>query len=201
MPADVQAEGGGLRVKYRTIVADPPWKIMGGPLRGLGRHFQADAQPSSHPLPYPTMSVDEIAALCIPAEDDAHLYLWTINHYVEDAYRVARVWGFKPSTLIVWAKNPMGGGLGGAWGISTEYVLFARRGTLKHTGRLTGTWFNWRRPYGVKGPQHSAKPEGFYDCVEQVSPGPYLELFARRHRLGWDVWGDEVTPDVELVEV
>jgi N6-adenosine-specific RNA methylase IME4 len=28
--------------------------------------------------------------------------------------------------------------------------------------------------------------------VEAVSPGPRLELFARRARPGWTVWGNEV---------
>ena len=33
----------------------------------------------------------------------------------------------------------------------------------------------------------------FYEIVEQASPGPYLELFARRDRAGWTSWGNEVT--------
>ena len=59
-------------MKYRTIVADPPWEVMGGPPWGGG---------SSKPLPYPTMTVDEIAALPVRelVERQAHLYLWTIN--------------------------------------------------------------------------------------------------------------------------
>lgn len=191
-------------MKYRTIVADPPWDVKAGPGGGAyvcenGRQLWQQVTTPSRPLPYPSMSVDEIAALEVPAEPDAHLYLWTINRYVDHAYRVARSWGFEPSTLIVWAKTPMGGGLGGAWGISTEFVLFARRGALPAIGRVTGTWFNWKRPYDARGkPHHSAKPEGFYGLVEQVSPGPYLEMFARRHRLGWDVWGDEVDSDLAL---
>jgi hypothetical protein len=52
-------------------------------------------------------------------------------------------------------------------------------------GRAPGRWFQWPRG------KHSAKPEAFLDLVESVSPGPYLELFARRNRLGWDTWGNE----------
>jgi len=58
--------------------------------------------------------------------------------------------------------------------------------------RHPSTWWNW--PVG----KHSEKPEAFQDLVEQVSSGPYLELFARRRRLGWDVWGNEVDNDVEI---
>jgi N6-adenosine-specific RNA methylase IME4 len=192
--------------KYRTIVADPPWEVKAGPGGGGGyvvedgRQVWQQVTTPTRNLPYPTLDIDAIAALVPPAEANAHLYLWTINAYVEASYGIARAWGFKPSTLIVWAKNPMGGGLGGAWGITTEYVLFARRGTLTHTGRVTGTWFNWKRAYNERGkPKHSAKPPAFLDLVEQVSPGPYLEMFARSNRLGWDTWGDEALCHVNLV--
>lgn len=184
---------------YRTIVADPPWKVKAGPSAGPytldengEQHWDKIVRPSRE-LTYPSMTLDEIKAIDIPAAEDAHLYLWTINAYIDKAYEVAIAWGFKPSTLLVWAKNPMGGGLGGAWGISTEYVLFARRGSLAATGRVTGTWFNWKRPYDERGkPKHSAKPEEFQDLVETVSPGPYLEMFARRERAGWRCVGNEV---------
>jgi N6-adenosine-specific RNA methylase IME4 len=55
------------------------------------------------------------------------------------------------------------------------------------------TWFQW--PRGA----HSAKPEAFLDLVEQVSPGPYLEMFARRARFGWDYWGDESLGTAKMV--
>jgi N6-adenosine-specific RNA methylase IME4 len=181
-------------VKYRTIVADPPWTVMGGSLRrgvGEGWKFQPGMQ-VSQALPYPTMTVQEITALpvCDLAEEDAALYLWTINAYVEQSYAIARAWGFKPSTLLVWAKNPMGGGLGGAYGITTEYCLYARKGSPLER-KTTGTWFNWKRHYVNGKPSHSSKPDAFYDLVQQVNDGPYVELFARRHRFFWDVWGDE----------
>ncbi len=141
------------------------------------------------------MTVEAIAALPVGdiSAPNAHLYLWTINRYLEDAFAVARAWGFQYSTTLVWAKKPMGGGLGGAYGISTEYCLFCRRGKLASNDRVTGTWFGWKRPYDNRGkPKHSAKPPAFMEMVEKVSPGPYVELFARETRTGWDSWGNEV---------
>ena len=177
---------------YRTIVADPPWKVNTGPSWGTPRTGPRNTR--SHALEYPTMSVGEIKQLRVDdfAEDDAHLYLWTINRYVEDAYDVARAWGFKPSTLLTWVKPRKGKGLGGAYSLTTEFCLFARRGSLKPLDRFPESAFHFPRH------RHSQKPEGFQDIVEQVSPGPYLELFARRQRLGWDVWGNEVDSDVEM---
>lgn len=58
--------------------------------------------------------------------------------------------------------------------------------------RVDTRWFVW--PRGA----HSAKPEAFLDMVERVSPGPYLELFARRARFGWDYAGDGSLGTVEI---
>jgi N6-adenosine-specific RNA methylase IME4 len=133
------------------------------------------------------MSLQDIKDLPVEAlvGGECHLYLWTINRFVEDAYDVARAWGFRPSTLLTWCKDPIGIGPGEWFSITTEYVLFARRGSIRPARRYPTTWFNWPRR------SHSTKPEAFLDLVEQVSPGPYLELFARRARFGWDYWGLE----------
>lgn len=153
-------------------------------------------------MPYATMTVDEIAALPVDRLADqagCHLYLWTTNGFLGPAFRVLETWGFNYSTTIVWAKKPMGGGLGGNFGISTEFVLYARRGNLSALSRVTGTWFTWKRPYDHRGkPMHSAKPEGFYLMAEGVSPGPRLDMFARRIRMGWDSWGDQAPGSIEL---
>lgn len=192
---------------YRTIVADPPWAVVGaGPCGPFGSRFDGaqDRSLESRPMPYATLSDAAICAMPVSdlALPDAHLYLWATNGKVEAAYAVARAWGFHPSTLLVWAKNPMGGGLGGAFGISTEFVIFARRGKLKTNARIGRTWFNWKRPYSESGkPKHSAKPAELQAMVETVSPGPYLELFARRPRAGWSVWGNEVASDVAMTVV
>lgn len=186
---------------YETIVADPPWKVSAG--RTIGRYEMRDGKQlfgvrdnAARKLAYPSMSVEQIAALQLPAARDAHLYLWTVNKYLRDAFDVAQSWGFKFSTLLVWAKNPMGGGLGGdAFGLSTEFCLFCRRGTLAAKERIGSTWFNWKRPYKNGFPNHSAKPPEFYALVERVSPAGYLEMFARTKRNGWHAWGDEIESD------
>lgn len=100
---------------------------------------------------------------------------------------------------MVWAKNPMGGGLGGNYRITTEFLIFATRGSLKAKSSHIGTWFNYKREYDERGkPQHSRKPALFHNLIEKVSPGPYLELFARRPRDGWDVFGDQVADSITL---
>lgn len=165
---------------FKTIVADPPWDVMRGP--------DYNSNGPSKPLPYPTMTLAEIEDMPVSgvAAKDAHLYIWTINKYIEQTYAIARAWGFKPSCLLTWAKKPHGIGIGGTYVQTTEHVLFARRGTCKALRRVDSTWWTWPRG------RHSAKPEAFQDMVETVSPGPRLELFARRERPGWTVWGNEV---------
>jgi N6-adenosine-specific RNA methylase IME4 len=172
---------------YRTILADPPWNVkrLESPgAKGFGTQSEIL---HSIALPYSTMTVTEIAALQVPAERDAHCYIWTINKYVRDTYAIMEAWDFEPSTLLTWAKAPMGLGLGGTFCNSAEFVLFGRRGSLRATSRIDRTWWQWKRG------KHSAKPEAFQDIVEQVSPGPYLELFARRPRLGWTTLGNELS--------
>jgi N6-adenosine-specific RNA methylase IME4 len=180
-------------MKYRTIVADPPWAVGDLPIGRIPRGAAHDGRKT--PTPYSCMGLEEISQLPVAslAQTSAHLYLWTINSYIPDAYEIARAWGFKPSTLLVWAKTPMGLAPGGTWASNVEYVLFARRGSLPTNRRYDSRWFNWPRTT-----VHSKKPDAFMDMVEMTSPGPYLELFARRNRLGWDTWGNEALEMVEL---
>ena len=176
---------------FRCIVADPPWELKMGRVRTNSVGRWAGYQRIKD-LPYPTLTVEEITRLAPPVTDDAHLYLWTINKYVTEAYEIARAWGFRPATLLVWTKTPMGLGLGGTFCNVTEFCLFARRGNLRAKRRIDRTWWNWTRG------RHSAKPEAFFDIVKSVSPGPYLEMYARKPRPGWSVWGNEVSNDLQI---
>jgi N6-adenosine-specific RNA methylase IME4 len=167
----------GLTPPYSTIVADPPWLYkQGGPTTGFA---------PLRPPPYSMMTVDEIAALPVGdlAAESAHLYLWTTNAYLRASFDLAESWGFRHSQTLTWCKPRRGIGPGGAFSNTTEFVLFCRRGTLAPTSRVDTTWWTWPRG------RHSVKPSAFLDLVEAVSPGPYVELFARAPRLGWDSWG------------
>lgn len=188
--------------KYRTIVADPPWHYEPFPV-GAGqakayaerRGERYDAK-RAKPMPYSTLSVAEIAGLPVleMAEADAHCYLWTTNRYLRSGFDVLGAWGFRYSQALAWCKTPMGLGPGATYANTLEFVLLGKRGSLAPFRRWDTAWFNWPR----LGRQHSRKPEAFLDLVEQVSPGPYLELFARRARFGWDYWGDESLGTAEV---
>ena len=88
--------------KYQVIYADPPWEVKAGPPWASGGN--------SRPLVYPTMTLEEIKRLPVKelAEKDAHLYLWTINKYLKEAYDVAESWGFKVSCALTLVKPPHG---------------------------------------------------------------------------------------------
>jgi N6-adenosine-specific RNA methylase IME4 len=193
--------------RYRTIVADPPWHYAStGVTPGAG--FGTRGQLDKVALPYPTMTVDDIKALPVAsiAERDAHLYLWTTQAYLRDSFDVAEAWGFKVSATLAWCKRPTGLKLGGAFPASLEFVQFCRRGSLPTIGKADKRWWEWPRQGTsvargqTRGHTHSAKPEAFLDIVEQVSPGPYVELFARRARFGWDYWGDQSLGTAEMGE-
>lgn len=180
-------------MKYRTIVADPPWQ------------YGLDNQMSNRTAEafYDTMPTQGISQLSIPAEDDAHLYMWVTNPVLSEqrlrggpnACAIARAWGFEPKTLLTWLKGEGGAGMGFFFRGDTEHVLFCVKGKLpiEASSRRSNVF------RGKRG-AHSEKPDAFYDIVEQVSPGPYLELFARRARFGWDYWGDESLQTADMPE-
>lgn len=170
---------------FNTVVIDPPWPQ---PLTGKmdrPRHQRASS------LPYRTMSVDDIASfplagLCNPG---AHVYLWTTNRFLCDAFAVLRSWGVRYHLTMPLVKTsgiaPCRGYVFGA-----EYCLLGFMGRpmqpFLSMGRL-----NWLVTNPLRG-THSRKPDAFYSLAEVMSPGPRLDCFARRCRDGWSVWGDEV---------
>ena len=169
---------------YHTIVADPPWHYERTGVTFVDKDSGVFTETST---PYNSMTVEEIAALPVGrlADKDAHLYLWTTQRYLGPAFDIVRAWGFTYACTLAWCKKPTGFNVGGTFMNTLEFVLFARRGSLPAKRRVERQWWEWSRR------AHSAKPEAFIDLVESVSPPDYVELFARRHRLGWDVWGDE----------
>lgn len=190
--------------RYSTIVADPPWPYASpaGNLRASAEHrpdsWDTEKVAGSRAR-YGAMSIDDIKALQPPAEDNAHLYLWVTNMFVCEGHEIARAWGFRPITLLTYVKVKPDGTpsmkSGYYWRGATEHVIFGVRGSLRtNQDQARSTAYLWPRL------PHSVKPDEFYDLVEQASPGPYLELFARQRRLGWDAWGNEVECDIELGE-
>lgn len=174
---------------YSTIVADPPWHYA----QRMTMDHPDCTTPIASPLRskasaadrYSTLGPAEVAALPVVdlAADDAHLYLWTTTTHLFDARAVMEAWGFEYRTLLTWVKRGSLG-LGFYFRIDTEHLLFGTRGSLPiPPDRRVRNWFEAPKT------GHSRKPAAFGDLVEQVSPGPYVELFARQPRLGWDAWG------------
>ena len=190
----------GVTVKFKTIVADPPWKygVWGGNSNRTEKCKSFNDGTQGKPLPYPTMSLDEIKALPVAemADDDCELYLWTTQKYLPESFGVIEAWGFKYCGVLTWCKTPRGTGQGGLYCPTTEFLVHARRGKMPQgKTRQDSTWWNVKRPHNA----HSAKPENFTDMIEAMSDAPRLEMFARRQRLGWATWGNEAINHVELV--
>jgi N6-adenosine-specific RNA methylase IME4 len=187
---------------YTTIVADPPWRYdsdteQDGITRSavITRSVKRDGTLARgvRDHTYSRMSADEITALPVRqlAARNAHLYLWVTNAFISEAHTIARAWGFKPKTVLTWVKvhqdDPCRVSMktGYYFRGATEHAIFAVRGSLPlQTTDGQPTAYLWPR-IGA----HSIKPAAFGDLVERCSPGPYVELFARQPRLGWDSWG------------
>ena len=172
---------------YATIVVDPPWHYDGTVKATNGRG--GGKPPVAIPLPYSTMTVAEIAAMPIvnlTDGTDARVFLWTTNKYLPEAFGILDAWRFRYAQTIVWHKtgnpSPFGGSVAP---IHAEFLIVGRMGNLAVTGRWESSVIASQKPNA----QHSLKPGVFGDFVEAVSPGPYVELFARQPRMGWDAWG------------
>jgi N6-adenosine-specific RNA methylase IME4 len=172
--------------KYKTVVIDPPWQ----PTLGATWHSRLSDKGAPQRF-YDTLSVQEIIRLKPPLAEQAHLYIWAVTQHVDWAYQVARAWNAEPITLLTWKKPGLGVG---RFRCNTEHVLVCRIGDRqgnpfgkggRHAQATEGTLFCWPRG------KHSEKPDDFFRLVETLSPAPRLEMYARKPRSGWDVWGKE----------
>lgn len=185
--------------KYKTIYADPPWMESGGGKikRGADKH-------------YPLMKTKDIINLPIHnlADDNCHLYLWVTNNFLEDGLQVMKSWGFTYKTKITWVKGECldsegktfkfeNAGLGQYFRGLDEVCLFGVKGVLPYK-TLDGKRQQGKTVFVAPRGQHSEKPKEMYEMIEKVSYAPYIELFARNKRAGWDVWGNEVESDINI---
>jgi N6-adenosine-specific RNA methylase IME4 len=166
--------------EYGVIYADPPWRFSTYSSAGLGRSAEAW---------YDCMSIDEICAM--PTENlaaqDCVLLMWTTDPFLRESFKVIDSWGFTYKTVgFYWIKEPTSWFGTGYWTrANPELCLLATRG---HPKRL-----NADVPKLIIAPrrEHSRKPDETYDRIERLCMGPYIELFARQRRSGWDVLGNE----------
>jgi len=192
---------------FRCVIADPPWpytdKKAGMKKTGKGAesHYSCLSLEQIRRFPFvesfgflysdPLIS-DTIAP-------DAHLWLWVTNACMEPGHEVCRAWGFEPKTIVTWVKGRLDVlkyperarliqqiGQGSYLRNSTEHVIFAVRGTCPPRVRNLPTAFIAPRT------EHSRKPDTIHEWAGQLSPGPYLELFATRERKGWTTLGDQL---------
>lgn len=173
--------------KYSTILADPPWQFQNRTGKIAPEHRRLSR--------YETLTFKQIIALPIPEiiAEMAHLYLWIPNALLPEGLDVMKAWGFTYKSNIVWHKIRKDGGSDGR-GVGfyfrnvTELILFGVKGKNARTlspGRTQVNYICSRKR------EHSRKPDEQYPLIESCSPGPYLELFARGIRAGWDSWGNQ----------
>ena len=164
---------------YDIVVLDPPWEI---------------AQPGCcsdkagyKPLPYPTMSVEEIKELEVPCADDCHVFLWATQRFLPDALEILKSWGMKYVCTLTWHKNAGMQPLGLPQ-YNAEHVLYARKGTPQFVDTK-----NFQICFNAPRGRHSEKPKEFYETICRTTLGRRLDMFNRRVINGFDGWGNEAT--------
>lgn len=172
---------------YRVVVADPAW-MFGDKLgkRGAGAKYRCEALEAikRHKLP--------------PLADDCVLFLWKVSSMQEEAFEVARAWGFQPTKgEICWRKLTITGrkehfGMGRIVRGSHESCIIATRGRPRPLHRRQRSLFSAPTPEKDRKAQHSAKPDEFFRIVRELFAGPRISLFERKQREGFVCWGDEM---------
>ncbi len=175
---------------FGTILADPPWRFSNRTGKMAPEHQRLAR--------YTTMSTQEIMDLPVGelALPQSHLYLWVPNALIAEGLDVMKAWGFTYKTNIVWYKTrkdggPDGRGVGFYFRNVTELILFGIKGKIR-------TFAPGRRQVNMilsQKREHSRKPDELYDIIEECSPAPFLELFARHRRPNWTQWGNEIDSD------
>jgi N6-adenosine-specific RNA methylase IME4 len=181
-----------LTKNYGVIYADPPWYFKNYSARGTGRAAV------SH---YDVLSLEDLKALPVAdhAAKDCALFLWAIDPMLPQAIDLMAAWGFTFKTVAFnWVKTNKGGteksvaedpfftGLGYWTRANPELCLLGTRGKPKRLAK------DVRRLVVSERREHSRKPDEVHDRIERLVAGPYLELFAREKRDGWDAIGDQV---------
>ena len=176
--------------KYEIIYADRPWRYNQKNLSGAAEHH------------YSTMKVEEICKLNVAevAADNCVLFLWTTFPQLREALQVIKAWGFQYKTVaFVWLKQNKSGkgwffGLGFWTRGNAEICLLATRGKPHRKSNHVHQF--------IISPlrEHSRKPDEARDkIIGLMGDLPRLELFARSKTDGWDVWGNEVECDIDLI--
>ncbi|MBI5954416.1 MAG: adenine methyltransferase [Chloroflexi bacterium] len=178
---------------YQLIYADPPWHFRVRSAKGEGRSAK------NH---YDVMSTADISDLPVVdlAAVDSVLLMWVIDPMIEEGYQVMRAWGFTPKTVgFYWVKENVKSA-----GFFTGLGYYTRANPEQCILGIRGRGLP-RRDRGVKrlliAPRgrHSEKPEEAYERIERLfGDVRRLELFARRRRAGWDVFGNQVEGSISL---
>jgi N6-adenosine-specific RNA methylase IME4 len=176
---------------FSVIFADPPWPERGGGKikRGADKHY-ALLEPAD------ILRVMLQAPVWRPA-DDAHLYLACTMSSLPDAVAMMPWLGFRYVSNLAWVKGEPGCtdvGIGQYFRGEHEQVLFGVRGSgfaVRTADRGVRSVVFARTPREDGKRVHSRKPDTLFERIERRSSGPKLEMFGRRPREGWTVWGND----------
>lgn len=166
---------------YDVIAIDPPWEYSE---RGGSSHNSFDADGNRAGVDYPTMTVEELKNINIPAKNDCVMFLWTTHAFLKDSFDLLNAWGFDYKATIVWDKVKMG--MGRNIRMQVEFCLLATKGKPILNGSGERDIITEPRR------EHSRKPEAFYTKVNNMTVGYKLDYFAREKRENWFTYGAEV---------
>jgi site-specific DNA-methyltransferase (adenine-specific) len=184
--------------KYQIIYADPAWHFGSKQLQKYsGKRFSKldKFYENSSSEVFERLNVKEIT------DSDCALFMWTTDAHIPNALKLGEAWGFNYKTVaFIWRKLTNKGNqisTLGAWTMKNcELCLFFTKGRMLKYKKSN----NIRQLIGAERTYHSKKPDIFAKEIESLFGDlPRLEMFARDKKEGWDVWGNEVESDINLL--
>lgn len=184
--------------KFDVIYADPPWKFFDGFRSAPDLSFQKNEK-------YDVLETEEIKKIPVNklSKSDCVLFLWTTDAHLPDALSVIKSWGFKYKTIaFIWNKKTVNNKqvcFMGKWTMKgSEICLLATKGKAHKMLKC----YNVRQLVEAERKDHSSKPEEVAKRIEKMfgKELKYIELFARKERKGWEVWGNQVKSTLNVLK-
>ena len=169
-----------LKGLFDIVSVDPPWNYEGKTDKITS--FDSIGRRSANP--YPEMSTNDIKKIKLPLMDNAVVLLWTTHKFLPDAFEILKEWNLEYKATLIWNKEKMG--MGAWFRMQCEFCLVAIKGKPY--------WENtkYRDIFKETRRQHSRKPDGFYDMINNITLGRKLDYFSRESRNGWEVFGNDI---------
>jgi N6-adenosine-specific RNA methylase IME4 len=214
--------------KFKTAIIDPPWPYGAASKHEKLSGYVTQEGNDQYPV-LSIDDLKNLPVSDVMDQNEAYVFLWTTSPFIPDALAIIKGWNFKYITTLCWYKNT-GLGVGYWFRGCHELVLVAKRENAPsiRTGETSVFESIEDGAFASKRLRHSAKPDDLHELIEKqrepyvkeinrkdkegnlvttthttptTFPSPFIEIFARRPRVGWTILGFDAPGDGKDIRV